>query len=303
MRAHYCTFRVASGDVSSPSFPLSAVMRYSKDGFTSPCTILKSVDPAKPDSQFLLKLQCGRILESSPEFVHHPDDPDIAAIPSTVPNFRRELENVSDLDLAFLANPRELEHDEKLWLRYHNQLNHLGRADMFRLSQSGVLPQCLQKFRYRAPFCAGCTFGKAHRRQWRHKGSRGTGICSLSHNIPGACVSVDQLVSAQPGLMAQVSGHLTRRRITRATVFKDHFSDFTFCHLQCSSDHEETLSAKWSVEKFAQSCGVSISAYRADNGRFAEKAFRNECDIQKQNISFCPVGAHHQNGIVEASIK
>ena len=154
LRAHYCVFRVASGDVSSPSFPLSAVMRYSKDGFTSPCAILKSVDPAKPDSQFLLKLQCGRILESSPEFVHHPDDPDIAAIPSTVPNFRREFDNVSDLDLAFLANPRELEDDEKLWLRYHNQLNHLSRADMFRLSQSGVLLQRLQKFRYRAPFCA-----------------------------------------------------------------------------------------------------------------------------------------------------
>ena len=80
---------------------------------------------------------------------------------------------------------------------------------MFHLSQSGVLPQCLQKIQYHAPFCAGCAFGKAHCRQWRHKGSRGPGIHSLSHNVPGACVSVDQLVSAQPGLMSQVSGHLT----------------------------------------------------------------------------------------------
>ena len=76
-----------------------------------------------------------------------------------------------------------------------------------------------------------------------------------------ACVLVDQLVSVQPGLLAQVSGHLTRRRITCATVLKDRYLDFTFYHLQCSSDHEETLSAKWSFEKFAQSCGVSVSTY------------------------------------------
>ena len=56
------------------------------------------------------------ILETSPEFVHHPDDPNIASIPSTVPNFRRELENILDMDLTFLANSRELEDDEKLWL-------------------------------------------------------------------------------------------------------------------------------------------------------------------------------------------
>ena len=93
--------------------------------------------------------------------------------------------------------------------------------------------------------------------------------------MPGACVSVDGFISAQPGLVAQVSGHLTRRRVTCATIFKDHFSNFTFCHLQCSSCHEETLSAKWNFEKFARGCGVSVSSYRPDNDRFAERAF---CD-------------------------
>lgn len=163
LRAQYCSFASTAGDVLSPSFPLSVVMRYSKDGFTSPCTVLQTVDPSILDSKFLVKLNCGRILEASPEFLHHPDDPDIASIPSTIPTFWRELENISDLDLAFLENPKDLEDDEKLWLRYHNLLNHLGRDDMFRLSKAGVLPRSLQKFRYRAPFCAGCAFGKAHR--------------------------------------------------------------------------------------------------------------------------------------------
>ena len=159
-----------------------------------------------------------------------------------MPTFRRELENISDLDLAFLANPKELEDDEKLWLRYHNLLNHLGRDDMFWLSKAEMLPKSLQKFCYRTRFCADCAFGKAHCWQWRFKGACGHGIRSTAHDVPGACVSVDQLVSA-PGLLAQVSGHLTRQRITCATIFKDHYSDCTFCHLQCTSDHEETLSA------------------------------------------------------------
>ena len=165
VRAQCCSFATTVGDVSSPRFLLSAVMRYSKDGFTSPCAVVQTVDPSIPDSKFLIKLRCGRILETSPEFLHHPRDPDIASIPSTVPTFRRELDNISEIDLALLANPKELEDDEKLWLRYHNLLNHLSRDDMFRLSKAGVLPKSLQKFRYRVPFCAGCAFGKAHRRQ------------------------------------------------------------------------------------------------------------------------------------------
>ena len=307
LRAQYCSFNTHQNTVSSsapfPSIPLASVMRYSKDSFTSPCTVLQSVNPMDPDSKFTIKLKCGRVLQTTQEFLHHPADPDIAAIPSTVPDFRRELENISDSDLHFLANPVDLDVDEQLWLRVHNNLNHLPRDDMYRLAKCGVIPKSLQKFRYRAPFCAACAFGKAHRRQWRYKGNRAGAIRTPQDDHPGACVSVDQLVSSQPGLLAQLSGHLTRRRVTCATIFKDHFSDFIFCHLQCSSGHEETLSAKWSFERFARDCSVTISSYRADNGRFAEQAFRDECDLQQQSISFCPVGAHHQNGIAEASIK
>ena len=100
-----------------------------------------------------------------------------------------------------------------------------------------------------------------------------------------------------------MSGHLTWRRVSCATLFKDHFSGFTFCHLQVSSGYEETLAAKCSFEKFAHSCGLSIKAYCADNGQFGEQAFRDECELQQQKITLCGVGAHHQNGVAEASVK
>ena len=110
-------------------------------------------------------------------------------------------------------------------------------------------------------------------------GSRAYSIRKPGENRPGVRVSVDLLISAQPGLLAQVSGHITRRRVTCATIFKDHFSNFTHCHLQCSSDHEETLSVKWAIERFAHRCGVDILAHHANNGRFVKQAFRDECAL------------------------
>ena len=46
-----------------------------------------------------------------------------------------------------------------------------------------------------------------------------------------------------------------------------------------------------------------MCSYWADNGGFAKKTFCDECELHKQSISFCPVGAHHQNGITKESIK
>ena len=45
-----------------------------------------------------------------------------------------------------------------------------------------------------------------------------------------------------------------------------------------------------------------VKAYHADNGIFAEKAFRDEVNNSNQIITYCAVGAHHQNGLVECHI-
>ena len=49
----------------------------------------------------------------------------------------------------------------------------------------------------------------------------------------------------------------------------------------------------------AKSHRVKIKSYRADNGRFAEKGFKEEIASCDQSITFCGVGYHHQNGIIE----
>ena len=43
--------------------------------------------------------------------------------------------------------------------------------------------------------------------------------------------------------------------------------------------------------------------YHADNGRFAENPFKEDFVRKMQNLTFCGVGAHHQNGVSERIIK
>eukprot|EP00957_Ditylum_brightwellii_P083044 6312313-Ditylum_brightwellii.AAC.1 len=66
---------------------------------------------------------------------------------------------------------------------------------------------------------------------------------------------------------------------------------------------EETLASKRGYEREAESYGVRICRYHADNGRYGNKSFRDSCDAAGQELSFCGIGAHHQNGIAENKIK
>ena len=84
---------------------------------------------------------------------------------------------------------------------------------------------------------------------------------------------MDQIVSAQPGLIPQMSGFLTNRRIWGATTFCDHVSDFVYVHLMRDFTVEETLLAKKAFEKLLAQAGWHVTHYHADNGAFSHKGF------------------------------
>ena len=67
--------------------------------------------------------------------------------------------------------------------------------------------------------------------------------------MPGDGVSVDQIVSAQPGLIPQMSGFLTSKRLWGATTFVDHGSDYVYVHLMRDLTLNEKLLAKEAMEK------------------------------------------------------
>jgi hypothetical protein len=114
---------------------------------------------------------------------------------------------------------------------------------------------------------------------------------------------MDTLVSAKPGLVPQMSGFLTNHQIWGTTVFVDHFSDYVYVALMRDLGLEETLLSKTAFERHASKGGVTIHSYWADNGRFADSGFQQAIKKASQTITFCAVGTHHQNGIIEQQIK
>ena len=88
-----------------------------------------------------------------------------------------------------------------------------------------------------------------------------------------------------------------------ATIFVDHFTDYTYVHLMTDTKAENTLEAKNAYEALMLSHGHKVLAYHADNGRYAEEAFKQDAKDKAQMMSYCGVGAHSQNGIAERRIK
>jgi hypothetical protein len=188
------------------------------------------------------------------------------------------------------------------FLKKHHCLNHLSMAKMQVMAKQGILPKRWAKCDI--PICTSCLYGKATRRPWRTKPKKDSQESKLrTATEPGQCISVDQLESRTPGLIAQVKGWLTKKRYQAATIFVDHFSSLSYVYLQKSTNAEETLAAKISFERYAERHGVRVQAYQADNGRFAETAFMQAIKDAGQTINFCGVNAHFQNGVAERRIR
>ena len=103
----------------------------------------------------------------------------------------------------------------------------------------------------------------------------------------GDGTSIDQVISAHAGLVPRLDGRHTCSRIHCGTVFMDRIYTKSFTHLQCSTGDIETIAAKRSCELYTGRFGVTIKPYHADNGIFAEKAFRGEVDESNQKIRMC----------------
>ena len=133
------------------------------------------------------------------------------------------------------------------------------------MAKARILPHRLASLKNDLPICVSCQFGQTHKRPWRSKGKCSHSIRSEDHRSPGDCVSTDQLVSAQPGLVPQMAGFLTSSRIWGVTVFIDHATDWTYGHLMRSISLEETLLAKKAFEKLLARGDHFLKRYHADN--------------------------------------
>ena len=230
--------------------------------------------------------------------------PSFENIPSSPLDYKREVGvGVSQKEAQALARPQQLTPIQQEVVGWHHRLYHLDFKHLFRLAKFGVLPKSLLQCEKAPPKCLECLFGNARRRPWRHKGKSCGSIKKKNEVLPGDGVSADQVVSAQPGLVPQMSGKLTSERIWGATTFVDHVSDYVYVHTMKSFTSEDTLVAKKAFEKIFTLAGRKVKSYRCDNGRFADKAWLDDCNLHQQAVSFCGVGHHSQNGKIEAKNK
>jgi len=192
--------------------------------------------------------------------------------------------------------------DQAELMRWHYCLGHLPFLRLKQLAINGEIPKKLAKVTL--PKCAGCLFGTMTKIPWCGKETKS------SHKVfvatkPGECVSVDQMTSTELGFVAQLKGKLTKKRYRCATVFVDHYSCLQYVHLQVDDSSIKTVAAKRAFETFAAQHGVRIQHYHCDNGRFSDNAFsfRQACHNARQQLTFCRVNSHFQNGIAERSIR
>ena len=187
-------------------------------------------------------------------------------------------------------------------LKLHQALGHLSMRKLQTMATKGIVPRRLAKCQL--PLCGSCMYGKATRRPWRTKPTKGQKMSKLrTATTPGQCVSVDQLEFPAPGLIAQMKGWLTKKRYRVATVFVDNYSGMSYVHMQKTTNAEETLMAKEAFKRYASKVGVKVLEYQADNGRFAEADFVSDAHKKGQTLKYCGVNAHFQNAVAERRIR
>ena len=128
----------------------------------------------------------------------------------------------------------------------HERFGRLRFPVLKLLARAGLIPKDLANVD--PPTCPGYAYGRAHRKPWRSKGIKNRKTLKIA-TAPVQVVSIDQLVSPTAGFIPTHRGTPTTKRYSGATVFVDHFSDFTYAHLMTGEmDAESTVEAKLSFE-------------------------------------------------------
>ena len=185
-------------------------------------------------------------------------------------------------------------------LLLHHQFGHISFHKLQTMAKQAVFPRRLATCPI--PACSACLYAKATKRKWRDK-TKKSGSEVVKPTKPGQVVSVDQLVSPTPGLIAQMTGFLTKKRYKYATVYVDQYSKLSYVYLQKTASAEETLEGKQAFERFAEGHGITVRNYHADNGIFKAHKWVQGCADKGQGLTFAAVNAHHMNGIAERRIR
>jgi hypothetical protein len=211
-----------------------------------------------------------------PQMLNFIENPDIASIPQMNKEYYKECHYLDPSDLEKIVHPQALSPLQEEMMSHHCRLHHTPFPGLIIMVELGEILKQLAQLRGCCPICVSCLFGTAHKRPWRTKSKDSHPICKESGMFLGARALTDELISAQPGLILQISGKLTHQRVNGSTIFVDHFSDHVYPYLMRDLMLDETIAAKHGYERFLYLHGIQSKAYHADNGCFADQGFRDD---------------------------
>ena len=96
---------------------------------------------------------------------------------------------------------------------------------------------------------------------------------------------------------------MIHERFWGSVLYVDHHSDYMYNNLITGTISQTTLKSELTYERVAVAHGVQVKAYHVNNLHFNDKNFAGACINIGQQLSYCGVGAHHQNAVVESKIK
>jgi transposase InsO family protein len=200
---------------------------------------------------------------------------------------------------------------QKRLLRWHHALVHIGFTTVRHIGKLGWLGTkglSLGDPHISTPLCASCQYGKGHKRSTQATRSisrpETTGAITKNNLSPGDLVSMDHIVIRQAGRRFESRDRESEDKMFHGgTIFVDAASGRIKVKFQRGLSAPETLQSKMEFEREALSNGVTIKAYRTDNGTFTAQSVIDHIKDSDQTISFSGVGAQHQNGVAERAVK
>ena len=170
------------------------------------------------------------------------------------------MENLFKKPLEDILNPKPMNTLAQLWLSWHSIIfKHPPMNEILKLAEFSIIPKEHLYFKNKlAPFCISCAFGTVNKKPSRNNKGRSHTIRSKKDDALRKCVSMDQLISSQPGMIPKFDEHIRREKVWAASVAVDHFTNIIKVCLMETTSRANTLEAKLVTVKVFKDHGHNI---------------------------------------------